>query len=166
MTARTRAVGLPEESAIAALYQGADLADSFAITLPPGVTTNVESLARTLFARPPFWLRTLLAARDAAVSVIGLKTTAQLGANPDDPAGRVEFFKIYAIHETEIILGEDDKHLDFRASVLRRADDLIITTVVHCHNFIGRSYLKVILPFHRKVVRSALSRAARRGWPA
>jgi hypothetical protein len=41
----------------------------------------------------------------------------------------------------------------------------VATTVVHCHNTLGRVYLAVIAPFHRRIVRSALQRAARRGWP-
>ena len=39
-----------------------------------------------------------------------------------------------------------------------------MTTAVHCHNLFGRVYLFVISPFHRLVVRSALARAAARGW--
>jgi hypothetical protein len=42
---------------------------------------------------------------------------------------------------------------------------VIATTVVHCHNLLGRLYILAIAPFHRLVVRSALQRAARTGWP-
>jgi hypothetical protein len=45
-----------------------------------------------------------------------------------------------------------------------RNDEAVLTTVVHCHNLLGRVYLGVISPFHRLVVRSNLARAARRGW--
>jgi len=69
-------------------------------------------------------------------------------------------------------LGEDDKHLDFRLSVLRSPDlsptlggQLTVSTVVHCHNLLGRAYILVIAPFHRLVVKASLRRAARIGWP-
>lgn len=36
---------------------------------------------------------------------------------------------------------------------------------MQCHNLLGRSYLLLIAPFHRAVVKTALRRAARIGWP-
>ncbi len=33
--------------------------------------------------------------------------------------------------------------------------------MVHCHNLLGRTYLSVIAPFHRRVVKASLDRAAR-----
>ena len=82
------------------------------------------------------------------------------------------FFKVYSKSDTEIILGEDDKHLDFRLSVLRTPDlsptlggQLTVSTVVHCHNLLGRIYILVIAPFHRRVVKASLRRAAHIGWP-
>jgi hypothetical protein len=69
-------------------------------------------------------------------------------------------------------LGEDDKHLDFRMSVLRSpgfsptlGGQLTVSTVVHCHNRLGRAYILVIAPFHRLVVKASLRRAAHIGWP-
>jgi hypothetical protein len=32
---------------------------------------------------------------------------------------------------------------------------------VHCHNRLGRTYLAVIAPFHRVIVRATLERAVR-----
>ncbi len=114
-----------------------------------------------------------MAVRDAAVGRLGLKTAKQLtslGAQTE--TGRVGIFKIYSTSSTEVVLGEDDKHLDFRLSVLcshqpsplatRR---LTLSTVVHCHNRLGRLYILAIAPFHRLVVQSSLNRAARIGWP-
>jgi Protein of unknown function (DUF2867) len=111
--------------------------------------------------------------RDALVAGFGLKTTGQLtrlGANGSDK--RVGFFKIYGTSEHEIVLGEDDKHLDFRVSVLCASDAtsggerrLVLSTVVRCHNRLGRVYLCCIAPFHRLIIRSTLRRAGRIGWP-
>ena len=42
---------------------------------------------------------------------------------------------------------------------------LVLSAVVHCHNALGRGYLAVIAPFHRRVARSLLRHAARIGWP-
>jgi hypothetical protein len=65
-----------------------------------------------------------------------------------------------------MVVGEDDRHLDFRAAILQRTDaaggrELVVVTVVHCHNRLGRTYLAVIAPFHRTILRANLERAVR-----
>ena len=110
--------------------------------------------------------------RDTLVAGFGLKTAKQLAAPSADASDkRVGIFKIYAATAQEVFLGENDKHLDFRISVQLRpatagsTPQLIVSTVVHCHNLLGRSYITLIAPFHRQVVQSGLRRAAKLGWP-
>lgn len=165
------ATSLPAESRIAALFPGADLADAFAVPLPAGASGRpIEDLAEAVLGNPPVWLRSLLAVRDGVMVRFGVKTTAMLRARAvGSGAARVNFFPILSQTADEIILGEDDRHLDFRASILVRdrsggGQELVMTTVVHCHNRLGRAYLRAILPFHRLVVTSSLRRAVRRGW--
>lgn len=168
-----RAVALPAESDIAHLFAGAHLADAFAITLPAGVSQDTEVLARAVFGHPAPWFRALLACRDAIVGPFGVKTSAQIrhAMKGDGSATHIDFFPIVARRAHELVVGEDDRHLDFRASVLQRAcadgegRELVATTAVHCHNLFGRAYLLAISPFHRLVLRSSLARAAARGWP-
>ena len=38
---------------------------------------------------------------------------------------------------------------------------VIATTLVRTHNWVGRAYLAVIMPFHRVIVRTMLAQAAR-----
>lgn len=169
--AAVREVSLPTDSRLAALYANADLADAFAAALPPSASRDVQLLARFLFSGSPRWLKVLLAIRDSIMRRFGVKTSAELREMADE-AHRIDFFRVHAAHDDELILGEDDRHLDFRLSVLLRksgasgGDELVSTTVVHCHNLLGRVYLLVIRPFHRLVVWSALRRATRRGWPS
>ena len=170
---RPTPVALPPESGIANAYKTTNLADAYAIELPAGASTNPELLARFLFSHQAPWIGRLMAVRDGIVSQLGLKTARELAA-PAAAKGvsRVGFFRIYSTGPTEIILGEDDRHLDFRLSVMctppasaggqRR---LTLSTVVHCHNRLGRLYILVIAPFHRLVVQSSLRSAARIGWP-
>ena len=80
-------------------------------------------------------------------------------------AERVGIFKFYSSNDTEIVVGEDDKHLDFRISLLCTDGKLTLSTVVHCHNLLGHAYLFAIAPFHRAVVKASLRRAAKIGWP-
>jgi hypothetical protein len=39
--------------------------------------------------------------------------------------------------------------------------ELVVTTVVHCHNRLGRAYLAAIAPFHRTILRANLHRTVR-----
>ena len=170
---RVRAVSLPPGSSIAKAYASTNLADAYSIELPSGASTNPELLARFIFSHQAPWIGSLIAVRDAIVGGFGLKTAKQLTSlGATSKTGRVGIFKIYGISPTEIVLGEDDKHLDFRLSVLCSNEpspagnrQLTLSTVVHCHNRLGRLYILVIAPFHRLVVQSSLRSAARFGWP-
>jgi hypothetical protein len=167
-------VALPAESGVARLYNAPDLADAYAVRLPDNAIDDPELLARFLFAHQAGWVAKLMGLRDAIVARFGLKTSKQLRTQ-DAPGSkeRVDIFRIYTRSAHEIILGENDSHLDFRLSVLQQTRDtrdgraryLVLSTVVHCHNELGRFYILAIAPFHRLVVRSALGRAARFGWP-
>jgi hypothetical protein len=57
-----------------------------------------------------------------------------------------------------------DSHLDFRAvvDVVAASDGrrVIATILVLTRNWLGRTYLAIILPFHRLVVRSMLAQVA------
>ena len=165
---------LPPGSKIAGAYVAStDYADAYSIELPDGVSTHPETLARFIFGLRSPVTSVLLGVRDALVGGLGLKTAKHaLCLAAESKAERINIFRIYSAGQTEILLGEDDKHLDFRVSVLCSAPQarhgqhrLTLSTVVHCHNRFGRAYIRVIAPFHRMIVRSSLRRAARVGWP-
>jgi len=58
----------------------------------------------------------------------------------------------------EILLGLDDKHLNFLISVMRHEQGFTLATWVHTHNWFGRAYLWIIMPFHKLIVRNAVAR--------
>lgn len=164
-------VALPAESEVSRIYKSMNLADAYSIPLPDGTSASPELLARFIFSQQAPWITGLMKVRDALVAGFGLKTSNRLTSlGTEDMAKRIGIFKIYSTTKHEIILGEDDKHLNFRLSVLCSVQPtgerrLILSTVVHCHNRLGRIYIFLIAPFHRLVVRSSLCRAARIGWP-
>jgi hypothetical protein len=166
-------VALPAQSSVATVYESTNLADAFAVRLPFGTSGDPAVLWRFVMSHQPSWIGWLTNFRDAIVACFGLKTAKHLSTLSDEANGeRLAFFRVYGRSESEIILGEDDKHLDFRLSVLRSPDlsptlggQLTVSTVVRCHNFLGRAYLFVVAPFHRLVVKASLRRAAHVGWP-
>lgn len=169
---RVSAVALPPDSSLADWFHGADLADAFAVGVEPAAAAKgIDALARAVLTDPAPWFRLLLALRDAIMAAFGVKTSSELRRSAGaGGAEHIDFFRVFSRHDRELILGEDDRHLDFRLSVLLRdrldgaGKEVVATTVVHCHNRLGRIYLAAITPFHRLVVRTNLARASKRGW--
>src|ERR1700730_3538521 len=82
------------------------------------------------------------------------------------PANSAGYLPLLSKSAGELVMGGDDRHLDFRVAVLLRTGaaagrELVVVTVVHCHNRLGRTYLAVIAPFHRTILRANLERAVR-----
>ena len=158
---------LPQRSVLKPLYAKAGFADAFAIDLPSNATGDAERLAAHMLMGQARWVGWLIALRDTLVAGFGLKTSSEL--RDDVATDRIDFFRVYDRRRHEIILGEDDRHLDFRLSVLVEESALcrrlVATTVVTFNHLGGRAYIAGIAPFHRLIVKSSLRRAERSGWP-
>ena len=92
--------------------------------------------------------------RNVLVSPFGLTTET---SEESENAG---MFPIDTETEDELIVGFDDKHLNFRISVLQHQGHVYLATWVHTNNIGGRLYLGTIFPFHILIVRNALKRVA------
>lgn len=166
--AKIERVDLPHTSRLNPAYGRADFADAFSVVLPETAAHDAESLARHLFEKQIGWVAMLLSIRDILVRPFGLKRSVDLLANGDD---RISFFRVFERYPDEIILGEDDTHLNFRVSVLVQPPSrsgprqLIVCTLVFYNHPLGRAYIALIAPFHRRVVRASLQRAQQDGWP-
>ncbi len=161
--AQVRRTTPPPESVVASWYKNASLLDSYSVQLTASEHSSMRVLASRTVCNPPGWQKALLAVRDAMVTPFGLKTSGTVRASRNSTE-RVDFFPVKWEGTDEIVLGEDDRHLDFRLSLLRRLSQtgtlLIATTVVHSHNALGFTYLNAIRPFHHLVVRASLARCA------
>ena len=130
-------------------------------------TTNhfnsIQEIANLIFNNTPRWVEILFAIRNFLVGLVGLKTKP-----PEDYSeafkvgGYVGFFRIYNIEENEVLMGLDDSHLNFRASVYNSKDkqfNIKITTLVEYNNFKGKVYFFFVKPFHRIVVKRMVRQA-------
>lgn len=163
---KAHAVPIPIDSALAPLYVGADLLDAFAIQLPASASDVLEVLARAALERQAGWIRALTRVRDAVMATVGVKSSRAVGAAAALRGPVIGYFPLLSNSARELVVGEDDRHLDFRVAISSRANsaggrDLVAVTVVHCHNRLGRTYLAAIAPFHRVIVRASLERAVR-----
>ncbi len=166
------AIQIPHDARVYGFYDTSQLADAYAIALPADALMEPEVLARFMFESQPNWAKKLMQLRDILVSSLGLKTAKQLIAPSANTAERrIDIFKIYESTATEVFLGEDDSHLNFRISAQVRPataiaePQFIVSTVVRCNNWVGRIYITVIEPFHKAIVKAAMKDAAVRGWP-
>lgn len=165
--AAVRSVPVPEGGLAASTFPGVDYADAYAVGLPPGV--SARSFAQAVFASSPRWVTMLMALRNAVVRPLGLiatRSALEHAAAANGSGERIGIFPVLAVAEDEVLLGLDDRHLDFRISV-RTLDDGgerlgVVTTLVRFHGVLGRAYFVPVRPAHRLIVPAMLRGAERR----
>lgn len=159
------ATTLPATSLLHTAHQRYDYVDSYAATIArQGRPLTFAELGQAFFASPPAWVMALFALRNALVKRIGLKTPDATQARPQayEVGERLGLFKVLAKNEHELILGEDDKHLNFRVSLFighppgGPDPELAVSTVVIFNNWLGRLYFFVVQPFHQIIVPTML----------
>jgi hypothetical protein len=161
--------GLPASSQLASCYGRADFADAFSVDLPDAASQDAELIARHIFDHQPEWIAALLRLRDLLVRPFGLKRAADFLVAGGD---RISIFRVLGRYPNEIVLWDDDAHLNFRVSVLvqppseERSRRVIVTTLVFYNRLLGRAYIALIAPFHRMIVRGSLRQSQKTGWPA
>jgi uncharacterized protein DUF2867 len=122
-----------------------------------------------LFGHTPIWMKLLLIVRNAVARFFGLeaptvgeimKPTARSAYRVGDKIGP---WPIFFIADNEIVAGRNNKHLDFRVSVLKATDgdaaSVVLSTICSVHNVFGKIYLFFVVPFHRAGVRTLMANA-------
>ncbi len=142
-----------------------DYVDSYAIALA-GKDLTIEQVGKSFFSSGPAWVGWLFALRNKIVALVGLKTSGKEAVINDfkcEVGERVGLFKVFDKNEYEVILGEDDKHLDFRVSLFldRTSNLLIVSTIVKIHNWLGTLYFLPVKPFHKMIVPTMVKGMAR-----
>ncbi|MDY0013760.1 MAG: DUF2867 domain-containing protein [Rhodocyclaceae bacterium] len=161
---------VPRDGLIAAHLTDADFFDAYTMPLAQGDNRSALAIYLAIVAVTPGWINFLMATRNRVVSMVGLKDVGHVG-NVDPakaPAAyrveeRVGSFSLLALTDEEIILGDADRHVDAWISLrkLRQEDGpaVVLSTVVHIHNLLGRGYMLGVVPLHRRIVPAALARA-------
>ncbi|MEV1143012.1 DUF2867 domain-containing protein [Micromonospora sp. NPDC049799] len=130
-----------------------DLADAFALRVPPGTTTDPQDWAAAIFRNPPRVVVALLRLRNRLVTPLGIERS---DASAFDTITR---------SDREVLLGTDASHLTFRASVLVEPDPdgttITVATLAGTRSRSGRAYLAAVRLIHPLVVRAMLRHAGR-----
>ena len=151
----------PHTKGIKNCLKKVDFKDTFSTT---NHTNSLEEVARLVFDKMPPWIERLMNLRNYLVKFMGLKTQIPEDYHPRyEVGGYIGFFKIYAIYADEIIMGADDKHLNFRASIYdsqEKAFNIKVSTLVEYNRMMGRIYMFFVKPFHRLVVKRMVRQAS------
>lgn len=107
------------------------------------------SAAHQALDHAPAWVSALLDLRNRLTAPLGLRGTDEIGSEP-----RIGWFPVISAAPERVVLGFDDRHLDFRIIIDHDAAASIAraTTLVRRHNLGGRLYLASIMPFHKAIV--------------
>jgi hypothetical protein len=132
----------------AAALDHVDAGDCWTTPLLPGDPEHPDDWARMLFGGRPGVLMRL---RDLAVKPFGLQVSTTSGHASTG-------FPRLAFDGDELLLGLDDRHLDFRVGIRVRERTVHVTTTVRIHNRLGRIYWGVVRLVHPVVVRRLLRR--------
>jgi hypothetical protein len=163
-----RPIAVPLSSEINTRLVGADFYDAYVVNVRK-VGQSALDIHLDMMRSTPGWVDFLMALRNRIVAAFGLKNLGALGGVPTSRdshsyvvGDRVGIFSIRFLSEDEVILGDSDRHLDVQVSVYRFCVDGIekaaVTTVVHTHNWLGRVYMALVAPFHRRIVPAVLRR--------
>jgi len=142
-------ISVPPPEGCDKFLPGFDFADAYQTAIPPEV--DAVEATRRAFARAPRWAKALMMLRDRLVQPLGLKAAPATG------------FPIVSETARQVVLGFDDRHLDFRLVVDVANGTATLTTLVRRHNLLGKAYLFAILPFHRQIAQAFAARIGEPG---
>ncbi|MEZ2146613.1 DUF2867 domain-containing protein [Bradyrhizobium sp. DN5] len=139
-----------------AVLSGAQFIDAFRVEVDATQLSAREACTRMVL-HGPRWIDALTRLRNILVKPFGLKTS---GEGAPAPYGMIGLFPVLSETPEQLIAGFDDYHLDFRVVVDVAGDgadqQVTLTTLVRTNNLLGRTYLTLIVPFHKLVARSMM----------
>lgn len=167
---RIKKTEFPEKSILSQGKKDFDYIDSFQgeVTDVAG-NIDISEIGKTFFTSGPKWGKKMFGFRNKVMGLFGLKTGSENERQQTakdfqcEVGERAGLFKVFDKTSNEIVLGEDDKHLDFRVSIFidknkkdSHTKSLTISTTVKFHNWWGVLYFLPVRPFHKLIVPAML----------
>jgi hypothetical protein len=141
-----------------AFLAGAQFMDAYRVDIGAQGLDARQACVRMVL-HGPRWIDALIRLRNILVTPFGLKTS---GEGAPAPGGMIGLFPVVSESAERLVAGFNDTHLDFRIVVdvatCASGRQVTSTTLVRTHNFLGRAYLALIMPFHKLVVRGMMGR--------
>ena len=141
---------IPTNSLVLNGFEKIDYHDTYQIQKK--TKKNAEEISKEIMQMPK-WVSLLFKLRNRIVGVFGLKTDKNTEKSKT-------VFALIENNENEIVMGEVDKHLDFRFSVLKdnTENTISLITVVRFNNIWGNIYFFPVKPFHKIILKTSLKR--------
>jgi hypothetical protein len=137
-----------------------DFSDTFSTT---NHINSMEEIVNLVFNTTPNWIRFLFSLRNKISPLFGLKREMPNDYKEGYEVGKyIKSFKYFSIADTEVVVGADDSHLNFRLIIsIDRLDfyNVKLTTIVEYKNLKGRVYMNTIMPFHKLIVKRMIKSA-------
>ncbi|MBI3729889.1 MAG: DUF2867 domain-containing protein [Burkholderiales bacterium] len=160
---------VPANSKIAEDVPGAYFYDCFQTHFDHADLSAMQIYMDT-FAKTPDWVNAMMGIRNRVVVLFGLKNVGGMKAlNKNKPAeayqvgDKAGIFSLVYKSDEEVILCDSDKHLDVKVSVSKQTRDgqpfIALSTVVHVHNNLGRTYMFFVGPAHKVIAPAILAKA-------
>jgi hypothetical protein len=150
---------IPSKSIILEGFWDVDYFDSYMIARSTNL--SLDKIATEIFRMSGIGAM-LMKVRDRIVRLFGLAVSGPAAQERDYyPVGsKLVIFTVSARNEHEIVMGEDDKHLKFRTSVLvdREKSEVYLTTAVKYNNWGGQLYFIPVKPIHKMLIKSQLKK--------
>lgn len=169
--ALVRPTSIPASSALARLPEGwATWVDAWEAPLTSRDASALDLFATTM-GRQPRWLDAALRLRDRIGRFFGIRSVgAFAGDGETAPSASIEvgdrlgIFTVLAVDDDELLVGEDDVHLDYRLAFHRDLESgrFVVAMALRTHNLVGRLYMLPVAPVHRHLVRNMLRGAVER----
>jgi hypothetical protein len=150
------------------LMQHAYFRDSYRVPLSRR-ELGIVDIFLAIFAHHPLWMKLLLIVRNKVASLAGLDAPAAseiLHVEIKDRYAvgeKIGVWPIFWLSEDEVVAGRNNKHMDFRLSVVKVPDgdrtSVVVSTICRVHNLSGKLYVFFIIPFHKYGVRKLMANA-------
>lgn len=166
---------VPAGSALQDRLQSSYFHDSYQLRLPDDGSSPMALYLRCV-GRTPGWIDALMRLRNRMVAPFGIKDLGTLSGVDGQRAAssyrvgdRAGIFRVHALGEGEVVLGDSDRHLDVQVSLMKLPPGqgqppstvtVAMSTVVHVHNALGRIYMLGVVPAHRVIAPAVVARLA------
>src|SRR5438477_1573029 len=111
-----RKTPIPRQALVTDAFPHVDYSDAYRIPIP--AATDVDMAVRAFVTIRPRWIMALLGLRNILVAPFGIKTSVRGRPDPRirplQPGNLVGIFRVYQRSAEEILMGDNDRHLDYR----------------------------------------------------
>lgn len=156
---------IPENFLILSGFEKIDYCDTYRIQKSSN-NNSIDKITTDIFMTPT-WVDNLMKCRDFIVKGFGLRASDKNDTIPVSYysiGSKAVYFTVVDRNENEIVMAENDRHLNFRTSVRVEKGTVksfvYLSTIVQFNNFFGHLYFLPVKPFHRIIMKSLLNKYA------